>query len=87
MSIKKLPENRCQFCKKREATKLCDKVKGEYSYIGHPPKINGKIDMTIQMTGLRTCDKKMCDICATNISGMDLCPDCLAEIKIHLGAK
>lgn len=82
-----LPKNRCEFCKKREATKLCDKVKGEYRYIGHPPRINGKVDWSIPMTGIMTCDRMICDECSTNIDGMDICPKCLKEIKKVLGVK
>lgn len=76
-----LPEAACQFCGKK-ATKLCDKVKGEYRWIGHPPR---SVSMTRAfaepMTGIITCDATICDKCATNITGMDLCPKCSKEIK------
>jgi hypothetical protein len=87
-SITKLPEHRCQFCG-REATKLCDKVKGEYRWAGHPPRSIGMCihptrAFTEPMTGIITCDAMICDKCATNITGMDLCPKCLKEIRLAL---
>jgi hypothetical protein len=90
--IVKLPENICQACKKREATKLCDKVKGEYKWAGHPPRSTRVISHTKQafsepLTGTITCDRMLCDKCATNITGMDLCPRCLSEIKMALKKK
>lgn len=86
-NVHELPKERCEFCKKREATKLCDKVKGTWSWVGHPPKINGYIDTKEPMDGIITCDNKICDKCATNITGMDACPSCLEEIKKALGVK
>jgi hypothetical protein len=77
MNVIELPENVCQFCKKREATRLCDKVKGEWRWVGHPPAfVKDK-----RMSRLITCDAEICDKCVTNITGMDLCPKCLKEIK------
>jgi len=76
----KLPEERCQFCGKREATKLCDKVIGE----------TRAIDMEgpgVISSGLMTCDKKICDKCATHIDGADYCPECVQKIKKALGRR
>ena len=86
MSVIELPKNVCQICKKREATRLCDKVKGEWRYIGHPPKINGIISQK-SMSGIIMCDRLLCDQCTTNITGMDFCPKCLAETKSAIGVK
>lgn len=75
-------EERCDVCKKRKATKLCDKVISEYRYCGHPPKTSsGHFLPGIDLVGTITCDKKLCDRCAVHITGMDLCPDCFEEIK------
>jgi len=87
MGVIELPENRCEFCKKREATKQCDKVVGLMRYAGHPPRINGIPDWSIPMENIMTCDKLICDKCSTHITGMDVCPKCLKEIKEVLGAK
>ncbi len=80
----------CEVCHKRKATRLCDKVKGEWRFAGHPP-MEWEQDpydgewyrkmSDIPMSGISTCDRKMCDECATNISGMDLCPRCIKEIR------
>lgn len=74
------PVVKCDFCKKRVASKLCDKPKGERRYAGHPPENKGPIEELI------TCDAMICDKCVTHITGMDLCPKCLKEIKDFLGS-
>ena len=85
MDTIKFPQNVCVFCKKREATLLCDKVTGVMTYAGHPPKING-VTQNWPMESIMHCSRPMCEKCATNITGMDLCPKCLKEIKAALGA-
>ncbi|MTI61850.1 MAG: hypothetical protein FH762_18030 [Firmicutes bacterium] len=69
-----LPENRCHFCGRREATLLCDKVKGEIRAIdlGGPGVLSN---------GVVTCDKPICRECATHIDGADYCPDCIEILK------
>ncbi|SFL09928.1 hypothetical protein SAMN02983006_00181 [Halanaerobium salsuginis] len=73
----KLPENRCYFCGKREATLLCDKVKGEIRAIdvGGPGVLS---------SGIITCDKPICEKCATHIDGADYCPDCVEKLKNNI---
>lgn len=91
MGAIKLPENRCEFCGK-EATLLCDKVRGSWRSFGHPPTkkaylIAGIEGVYMPASGIHTCDALMCEKCATNITGMDLCPGCLKEIKQFLGER
>lgn len=65
MTIEQLPplEERCMFCRKRKATKLCDFMIGE-SW--------NSIDF---QTKRETCDRQMCDKCATNLGEeFDFCP-------------
>jgi hypothetical protein len=71
-------KNKCLFCN-REATKLCDKVTGEYTFAGHPPKGSG-----LPLHNVMMCSRPICDKCATHINGMDLCPKCVKEIKAVL---
>lgn len=72
----RLPKKRCQFCG-REATLMCDKVKGEYTRFDYPEP--GAVT-----SGLLTCDKKICKKCATHIDGADYCPDCIKKIRKKL---
>ncbi len=76
MPVVQFPEHPCQVCHKREATRLCDKILGEFTFAGHPPKGSG-----LPLHNIMTCDRPICDKCAVNIGGMDLCPKCLNEIK------
>jgi len=72
----------CKICKKRKSTVLCDAIIGEMAYAGHPPKINGIIDLSIPMRSPITCDTPMCDKCTTKITDhMDLCPDHAKKLK------
>lgn len=84
-------ENKCPFCHKHEATKLCDKAVGNYRWIGHPLRsvygYPGSMYYGGKTTVIITCDRIMCDKCATRIDGMDICPCCLGKIKNHLGGK
>lgn len=42
----------------------------------------------VDMDWVITCDKTMCDKCATRIAAdIDFCPDCLRKIKIKGGIK
>ena len=63
--------------------------------MGHPPRHlmekAKRIDyafVSISMEEVITCDKEMCDECATNIySELDFCPDCVIKIKIKATKK
>lgn len=79
--IIELSKEICEVCKKRPAKWLCDRVKGEFRHAGHPPKVNGIIDFSKPMSGLITCDTKLCNKCVKHIDGMDICPSCLKMIK------
>ena len=80
--IIELPKNVCEFCKKREATLLCDKVIGVSRWVVPPSDLPLSTDERIV-----TCSRRICKKCATNIDGMDLCPDCLRKIKEFLSVK
>jgi len=42
----------------------------------------------VDMDWTITCDKAMCDKCATRIAAdIDFCPDCVRGIKIKAGTK
>lgn len=66
-------ENLCPFCKKREATLLCDMP---HSTIVTHARGSGFKSYTM------TCDKKICTECTTRVNGFDFCPDCVKKIKI-----
>ena len=87
-------EEMCEVCHKRKATKLCDRIKAEWHWAGHPPAYWEKDEYTGEMyklytkgpmSGINTCDKKLCDMCTTHVIGMDLCPGCFNELKNTLG--
>lgn len=87
-------EELCEVCHKRKATKLCDRIKAEWHWAGHQPSVikewQGQYYREYQkgpMSGIDTCDKKLCNVCATHVIGMDLCPMCLKELKQELGIK
>lgn len=77
MSYKKIAkiipaDERCVFCKKREATLLCDvpvmTVSSHFRDIGFKHHII-------------TCDKRLCEECTIKVFGFDYCPDCMQKIK------
>lgn len=73
-SVIQMPKYPCQFCKKNEATQLCDfvidyfwtSVKDEWG------KMIGKCR--------HTCDNEMCKECAIQVAGHEFCPSCA---KLH----
>lgn len=80
---------RCSFCGKRPATKLCDAPIRRGHYIGHPPRSElekaKRYDIAfrkVEMVTVHTCDRQICDECATEIyRGIDYCPSCMERIK------
>lgn len=71
-------DERCEFCKRKRATKLCD----------FPIGIWASPHMVIKHGRVITCDNKMCDDCATNIGPeMDFCPKCAADVKKIIKSK
>ena len=65
-------ENLCLFCKKREATLLCDMP---HSTIVTHARGSGFESRII------TCDRRICTECATRVNGFDFCPECIKKIK------
>lgn len=80
---------RCSYCKRRPATKLCDAPIGHSSYVGHPPRSEmekaKRWDTAfhkVEMIKTLTCDRPICDQCATEIHpGIDYCPICMEGIR------
>lgn len=65
-------DERCDFCKRREATLMCDvpvmKVASHAKDVGFDSHII-------------TCDRKLCENCTTRVYGFDYYPDCIQKIK------
>lgn len=80
---------RCDYCKRRIATKLCDAPISRSRYIGHPPrslvekaKRSDTFWCKVEMETTFTCDRPICDECATEIHpGIDYCPVCMERIR------
>lgn len=71
-------EDRCRFCKRKIATKLCD----------FPVGIWASPHMVIKHGKVITCDAQMCDDCAKNIGPeMDFCPRCVERLKEVIGGR
>lgn len=70
MNIVQMPKYPCSFCKKNEATQLCDFIIG---YCWTSAK-----DEKGRMIGHyhETCDNQICKECAVNVSGFEFCPSC-----------
>jgi hypothetical protein len=67
---------KCVFCRKKKATLLCDFVKG-YTW--------NSIDFKKRQ---ETCDRQMCDDCATELSEeFHFCPKCVEVTKKKLVLK
>lgn len=82
----KFGQEMCSCCGRRPATKLCDMPVRRHSYLGHPPRKIGKYgnfpDYKISMQWTATCDRQICDKCATSVGGdIDFCPDCMERIR------
>lgn len=79
----------CSYCKIRPATQLCDAPIGKSRYIAHPPKSHMKklhnaryAFVKVEMEKVITCDRPICEICATRIAaGVDFCPTCMEKIR------
>jgi hypothetical protein len=65
-----LPKYPCSFCKKNEATQLCDFVIGYYWTSAKDRR--GRI-----LGGqYQTCDNQMCKECSMNVNSFEFCPSC-----------
>ncbi len=72
----------CSFCRRRIATKLCDAPIKRLRWVGHPPRIDGIFDPHEPMERTFTCNRPICEECATEIGdGIDFCPSCMERIK------
>lgn len=81
-------EELCSVCHKKKATLLCDYIVHEWRFAGHPPfkytedVYTGEIYKElsdIPISGVQTCDRKICSDCATKFNGLDLCPKCVKQ--------
>ena len=76
----------CPFCGERSATRLCDAPIGVRRFVGHPPRhlavfLPSRIVWEIPMVSTLTCDRPICESCATRIGAeIDYCPDCMRRI-------
>lgn len=63
-------DERCQFCKRKKATLLCDFPEDE-------------IVTSLDFKPIRlTCDCKICEDCATHIAeNTDFCPKCMDFVR------
>ena len=79
----------CPFCEKRRATRLCDAPIRQIRFCGHPPRhlavfLPSRIVWEIPMSYTMTCDRPICESCATRIGAEnDYCPDCIRRIKTY----
>lgn len=73
-----MPKYPCAFCKKREATQLCDFVIG-YERTFFASGRDGWIDPPKR----RTCDNEICSECVTSHEGFEHCPSC-EELYQHV---
>ncbi|MDR6776291.1 RNA polymerase subunit RPABC4/transcription elongation factor Spt4 [Paenibacillus peoriae] len=66
----KMPKYPCPFCKKREATQLCDFIIDHFFTTAKDEK--GR------MIGMQheTCNNQMCTKCMTVYGGLEFCPSC-----------
>lgn len=90
-NVIELPDKpRCQFCKKRTATKQCDMPIGRKKNLHISETIKLPEGAYVKVTDYEksfkeytlTCDKYLCDKCATSISKeVDFCPSCMKKIK------
>lgn len=67
-------EERCSFCGSL-------RVKAEFLCDMPVAKIWNTIDFN---RAIKTCDKKLCRKCTTQINGFDFCPDCIKKIKLTM---
>jgi hypothetical protein len=75
MTVIKMPDNPCPFCKRNEATQLCDFVVDYMGTIFFSPRDGG-----IMPPHPQTCDNQICKECAVKYNGHEFCPECK---KIH----
>lgn len=71
MNVVNMPNNPCPFCKKNEATQLCDFIVDYYWTTAKDEK--GRMMGAVNMT----CDNQMCASCANNVASHEICPVCM----------
>lgn len=84
-----ITRNMCSYCGIRPAKRLCDAPIGSSHFIGHPPhseimkaKDSYVAFHTVYMSKTITCDRPICEKCATRIAAdIDFCPSCMERIK------
>ena len=64
-------EERCEFCR-NSATNICDYPVGHWV----------SPHMVAEVGKLITCDRRICNDCATNLGyETDFCPDCMEKVR------
>lgn len=71
MAVIKMPKYPCSFCRKNEATQLCDFVVDYSNAIFFSGKDGG-----VMPPHPDTCDNEICKSCAIQYNGHEFCPSC-----------
>ena len=77
-----MTEEKCNFCGK-PATKLCDFPTGYHGVIFDLPEEEKVFDCRgrdITANQMGTCSLPICDDCAIQYRGMDICPYCMNDL-------
>jgi len=81
-------EVECRICKIRKATTLCDFPKARCYSVGHPPKVNGVVNLKEPMIWTTTCDRPMCEKCAIHMGNdIHICIYCSKQLIERMNAR
>lgn len=79
MTVVQMPKYPCSFCRRNEATQLCDFVIDYGGAIIFCGKDGG-----IEPPHPITCDNEICTECAVKYNGHEFCPSCAELHKLVL---
>ena len=78
----------CVECKTRVATLQCDFPVARGHFCGHPPKVNGVVDLKEPMAWTYTCDRPMCEKCAIDMDkGIHICTKCCTKLSKRMNMR
>jgi hypothetical protein len=81
-------ETVCTLCKIRKATVLCDFPESRSHFAGHPPKVNGAVNLKEPMSWTNTCDRPMCEKCAIKMDNeIHICTSCCAKLTERMNSR